>query len=156
MPCLRNLPLPFIMKFWPPRGTIGSPVLSYGEQSLFHAYHSAGSISHFSHSFLLLALISLKVPGWLPSSGCAEVCPSRSHRLAVPLFPFFPIWAESYSANLKVACCHSLFRISLFWFPETLSACAMRGRWVFWCLCFLLYFLFSFPVFFFRAVLIFF
>ena len=60
-PCLRNLPLPFIMKFWPSRGTIGSPVLSYGEQSLFRAYHSAGSISRFSHSFLLSALIPLKV-----------------------------------------------------------------------------------------------
>ena len=144
------------MKFWSSRGTIDSPVLPSCEQSLFRAYHSVSLISRFSHSFLLSALIPFKVPGWLPSSGCAEVCPSRSHRLAVPLFPFFPIWAESYSANLKVACCHSLFRISLFWFPETLSACAIRGRWVFWRLCFLLCFLFSFPVIFFRAVLIFF
>ena len=137
------------MKFWHPKGTIGSPVLFYGEQSLFRAYHSAGSISCFSHSFLLSTLIPLKVPGWLPSSGCAKVCLSRSHHLSIPLFPFFPIWAESRSANLKVACCHSLFCISLFWFPETLLACAMRGPWVFWRLCFLLCFLFSFPVLFF-------
>ena len=47
------------------------------------------------------------------------------------LFAIFPIWAESHSADLKVTCCHSPFRISLFWFPETLPACAMRGRWLF-------------------------
>ena len=98
--------------------------------------------------FLILSFFQLwflwKSLYCLPSSGCAEVCPSRSHRLAVPLLPFFPIWAESYSANLKVACCHSLFRISLFWFPETLSACAMRGRWVFWRLCFFALFLIFF------------
>ena len=144
------------MKFWHLRGTIGSPVLFYGEQSLFHAYHSTNSISYFSHSFHLSALIPLKVPSWLPSLGCAEVCLSRFHCLAVPLLPFFPIWAESHFANLKVTCCHSFFHISLYWFPETLPTCAMRGRWVFWRLCCLLCFLFSFPVLFFRAVLIFF
>ena len=47
------------------------------------------------------------------------------------LFALFPIWAESHFANLKVACCHSSFRISLFWFPETLPNCAVRGRWLF-------------------------
>ena len=103
LPCLRNLPLPFIMKFWPSRGTIGSPVLLSCEQSLFRAFHSAGSISRFSHSFLLSTLIPLKVSGWLPSSGCAMVCPSRSHHLSIPCLPFFPIWAESHSAKLKVA-----------------------------------------------------
>ena len=53
--------------------------------------------------------------------------------LTVWQFPFalFPIWAESHSADLKVACCHSPFCISLFWFPETLPTCAMRGRWLF-------------------------
>ena len=94
----------------------------------YRAFYSTGSISHFSHSFLLSALIPLKVPGWLLSSGCAEVCPSRSHHLSILYLPFFPIWAESHSAKLKVAWCHSLFRISLFWFPETLPACVMRGR----------------------------
>ena len=111
---------------------------------MFHAYHSAGSISYFSHSFLPSALIPLKFPSWLPSSGCTEICPSWSHRLEVPLLPFFPIWAESHSANLKVAYCHSLFRISLFWFLETLLACAMRGCWVFWRLCFFALFLIFF------------
>ena len=47
------------------------------------------------------------------------------------LFALFPIWAESHSTDLKVACCHSPFRISPFWFPETLPTCAMRGRWLF-------------------------
>ena len=43
----------------------------------------------FFHSFPLSALIPLKVHGWLPTSGCTEVCPSRSHRLAVlPFCPF--------------------------------------------------------------------
>ena len=102
-PYLRNLPFPFIMEFWPSRGTIGSPVLPSCEQSLFCAFHSAGSISRFSYSFLFSALIPLKVPGWLPSSGCAEVCPSQSHHLSIPCLPFFPIWAESHSAKLKVA-----------------------------------------------------
>ena len=47
------------------------------------------------------------------------------------LFAIFPIWAESHSADLKVTCCHSPFRISLFWFPKSLRTCAMRGRWLF-------------------------
>ena len=132
------------MKFWPFRGTIGSPVLLSCEQSLFRAFHSAGSISRFSHSFLLSALIPLKIPGWLPSSGCAEVCPSRSHHLSIPCLPFFPIWAESHSAKLKVVWCHFLFHISLFWFLETLLAYVMRGRWVFWRLCFFALFLIFF------------
>ena len=102
LPYLRNLLLLFIMKFWPSKGTIGSPVLSSCEQSLFRAFHSAGSISHFPHSFLLSALIPLKVPGWLPFSGCAEICPSQSHHLSIPCLHFFPIWAKSHSAKLKV------------------------------------------------------
>ena len=46
-------------------------------------------ISVFSHSFLLSALILLKVPSWPSSLGCAEVCPSRHpHFWRLPLFPF--------------------------------------------------------------------
>ena len=47
------------------------------------------------------------------------------------LFVLFPIWAEFHSADLKVACCHSSFRTSPFWFPEMLPTCAMRGPWLF-------------------------
>ena len=46
-------------------------------------------ISIFSYSFLLSALILLKVPIWPSSLGCAEVCPSRHPRLwRFPLFRF--------------------------------------------------------------------
>ena len=154
---LRNPSLPFIMEFWSSRGIVGSPVLPSCELSLFRAYHSISPISRFSHSFLLSALILLKVPDWPPSLGCAEVCPSWHHRFGSSTFPFFfPIWAESYSANLKTACYHSFFCVSLFWFLE-----------VFFCLCherslgftgacvLLLCFLFSSSVSFFRVVLVF-
>ena len=47
------------------------------------------------------------------------------------LFALFPIWAESHSADLKVTCCHSPFRISPFWFLEMLPTCAMRGHLLF-------------------------
>ena len=46
-------------------------------------------------------------------------------------FALFPIWTESQSAVLKVTYCHSIFRNSLFWFPEMLPTCTMRGRWLF-------------------------
>ena len=46
-------------------------------------------------------------------------------------FAFFPIWAESHSADLKVTCCHSPFRISPFWFLEMLPTCAMIGHLLF-------------------------
>ena len=50
---------------------------------------SVSPVSVFSHSFLLSALILLKVPGWPSSLGCAEVCPSRHpHFWRLPLFPF--------------------------------------------------------------------
>ena len=50
---------------------------------------SVSPISVFSHTFLLSALILLKVPGWPSSLGCAEVCPSRHPRFwHFPLFPF--------------------------------------------------------------------
>ena len=50
---------------------------------------SLSPVSVFSHSFLLSALILLKVPGWPSSLSCAEVCPSRHpHFWRLPLFPF--------------------------------------------------------------------
>ena len=96
---------------------------------------SVSPFSIFSHSFLLSALILLKVPGWPSSLGRAEVYPSRHpHFWRLSLFPFFPIWAESYSVILKVVCYHSS---SLSWFPEAFSICAMRGRSRSFCFCFL-------------------
>ena len=113
---------------------------------------SVSPVSVFSHSFLLSALILLKVLGWPSSLGCAEVCPSRHPRFwhFFHFSLFFPIWAESCSANLKAACYHSFFCASLFWFPESFSVCTMRGRWVLLALAF---FLLLFLVFFFCLFL---
>ena len=145
------------MKFWPSRGTIGSPVLPSGEQSLFRAYHSAGSISRFSHSFLLSALIPLKVPSWLPSSGCAEVCPSRPHRLTVSLFPFFSYLGGILFCQLERSPVAILFFVFLCSSsPRLFLLVPWEVAGSFGACVFLLCFLFSFPVLFFRAVLIFF
>ena len=72
---------------------------------------SLSPFSVFSHSFLLSALIFLKVPSWPSSLGHAEVCPSRHpYFWRLPLFPFFPIWAESCSAIFES-------RLLSFFFP---------------------------------------
>ena len=148
------------MRFWHPRGTIGSPVSSYGLQSLFRAYHSVGSISCFSHSFLLLALIHLKVPGWLPSSGRVEVCPSRSCRWVVPSFAPFSHLGGIPFCRLESRLLPFSFSYFSILVPRDASClCHERSLvfcWVFWRLWLLLCFLFSFLVLFFRIVLIFF
>ena len=156
LPFLCNLPLPFIMKFWPSRGTIGSPVLPSCEQSLFRAYHLISPISHFSHSFLLSALILLKVPGWLPSSGCAKVCPSRPHRLAVPLFPFFSHLGGILFCQLESRLLPFSFLCFSVLVPrDSFCLCHERSLGFFGACVLLLCFLFSFSVLFFRAVLVF-
>ena len=89
-PFLHNPSPPFIMEFF---GLPGEPLVplfcSFANRARPVPIVSVSSVSVFSHSFLLSALILLKVPSWPPSLGCAEVCPSRHHRLAIPLFPFF-------------------------------------------------------------------
>ena len=104
---------------------------------------SVSPFSVFSHSFLLSALILLKVPGWPSSLGRAEVCPSRHpHFWRLPLFPFFPIWAESCSAIFES-------RLLSFFFPVLVP----RGLF---CLCHersLAFFLLLFLVFFFCLFL---
>ena len=145
------------MEFWSSRGTVGSPVLPSCEQSLFRAYHSVSLISRFSHSFLLSTLILLKVPGWPPSLGYAEVCPSRHHRFGSSTFPFsFPSGRNHVLPTWK-----PLVIILFFMF-----LCSGSPRF-FFCLCherslgftgacvLLLCFLFFSSVFFFQAVLVF-
>ena len=106
----------------------------------------------FFHCFPLSALIHLKVHDWLPTSGCAEVCPSRSHRLAV--LPFCPF---SYLGGIPF--CQLESRLLPFPFsyfsilvPRDAShLCHERSLvissffcWVFWRLWLLLCFSFSF------------
>ena len=111
---------------------------------------SISPVSLFSHSFLLSALILLKVPGWPSSLGCAEVCPSRHpHFWRLPHFPFL-----SHLGGILF--CHFWKSFVIILLPcssssRLFSVCAMRGRSRSFCFCFL----FSSSVFFYRAVLVF-
>ena len=97
----------------------------------------------FSHSFLLSALILLKVPGCPSSLGRAKVCPSRHpHFWRLPLFPFL-----SYLGGILF--CHFESRLLSFFFPVLVP----RGLF---CLCHgrsLAFFLLLFLVFFFCLFL---
>ena len=90
LPFLHNPSPPFIMEFF---GLPGEPLVplfcSFANRARPVPIVSVSPFSVFSHSFLLLALILLKVPGWPSSLGRAEVCPSRHpHFWRLPLFPF--------------------------------------------------------------------
>ena len=77
------------MIFWNPKETIGFPVLSSGEQGMYRAYHSAGSISCFSlFPSLQLWFLWKFMAGYL-FRDVLRSCLSRSHRLAVLLFCLF-------------------------------------------------------------------
>ena len=134
---LHNPSPPFIMEFfWVSRVPL---FCSFANRACSVPVALVSPFAVFSHSFLLLVLIPSKASGRPSSLGRAEVCPSRHpHFWRIPLFPFFPIWAESCFAIFES---HSL----LFFFPVLVlrgpfAVCAMRGR-----SCFLF---FSFPVFF--------
>ena len=151
------------MEFWSSRGTIGSPVLPFCKQSTSCTYHSVSPISVFCHSFILSALILLKVPGWPSSLGCAEVCPSRHPRFwQFPLFPFLSNLGGILFCQLKsrllsffFLCFPVLVPWGFFYLCHERSlgstgACVLLAL-VFFCFCFL----FSSSVFFFQAVLVF-
>ena len=128
---LRNLSLPFIVIFWSLRGTIGSPVLPFGHQSMYCAHRSAGSVSlFFILSFLLVLFLWKSMVDYL-FRNMLRLRLSRSNFWQFFFFIFFLKRAESHSADLKVFRCYSLFYTSSFWFPEALPTCAMRGRWFF-------------------------
>ena len=80
---------PFIVLFWSPRGTIDSPVLPPGYQSLCCAHRPEGSVFPVLHFFLPFSVVSLKVHGWLPISECAEVMFFTVQLLAILLLYLF-------------------------------------------------------------------
>ena len=96
---------------------------SFANRACSVSVASVSPFAVFPHSFLLLVLIHSKASGRPFSLGRAEVWSSRH-----PHFwriPFFPIWAESYSAIFES---HSL----PFFFPVLVprgpfAVCAMRG-----------------------------
>ena len=125
------LPPLFIVIFWSPRGTIDSPVLPSGHQSMYCAHRSAGFVSlFFILSFLLVLFLWKSMADYLFRNMLRSRL-SRSHFWQFFFFIFFLRRAESHSAGLKVFRCYSLFYTSSFWFPEALPTCAMRGRWFF-------------------------
>ena len=105
---------------------------------------SVSPFSIFSHSFLLSALILLKVPSWPSSLGRAEVCPSRHpHFWRLPLFPFL-----SYLDGILF--CHFESCLLSFFFPVLVSRglfCLCHERSLaFFLLLFLVFLLLSFSI----------
>ena len=136
---LHNPSPPFIMEFfWVSQVPL---FCSFANRACSVPVALVSPFAVFSHSFLLLVLIPSKASGRSSSLGRAEVCPSRyPHFWRIPLFPFFPIWAESCSAIFES---HSL----LFFLPCPGSPrpfCCLCHERSFCASCFFLLFLSSF------------
>ena len=89
LPFLRNPSPLFIVLFWSPRGTIDSPVLSSGYQSLCCAHRPEGLVFPVLHSFLPFSVVPSKVHGWLSISKCTDVMLFTVQLLAILLLYLF-------------------------------------------------------------------
>ena len=109
-PSLAAFP-PFYSVILKSQGTIDSPVLLPGHQSLFCAYHPEGwAFPYFSY-FPPFDAVSLKAHGWLSIPGCTHSSKPLMIQFFWSFFFFviFPKWAESISAGSKVFAATSLF-----------------------------------------------
>ena len=121
---------PFYSVILESRGTINSPVLLPEYQSPFCAHRPEGWAFPCFSFFLPFNAVSSKAHDWLFYSEVRLFLMSRSlwfNFWPSFLFVIFPEWAESNSAGSKVFYCYYFFYSSLFWFPEVLFLCIVRG-----------------------------
>ena len=142
----------FIVIFWSPRGTIDSPILPSGYQSMYCAHRPVDSVSlFFIISFLLVLFLWKSITDYL-FRNMLRSRSSRSNFWQSFFFIFFLKQAESHSVGLKVFCCYSLFYTSSFY--ERSLILSSFSCWIVWRLrrtwplfCFLCFFLsFSFEL----------